>query len=90
MTAKRRGNARDNTRGPPAGVDSNHKRIESERILEHIADFERSGGRVEKLGTTRVLQNIDNPSAPGAASVPCAAPPTAKPEARKRAPPGLA
>lgn len=58
MTAKRRGNARDNTRGPPAGVDSNHKRIESERISAHIADFERSGGRVEKLGTTRVLQKI--------------------------------
>ena len=41
-------------------IDVGRKRIsgaaESDRISEDIADFERAGGRVEKLGTTRVLQ----------------------------------
>lgn len=77
MSAKRRGNARDTTRGPPAGVDSNHKRMESERISEHIADFERCGGRVEKLGTTRVLLKLDLPTASDATPPP-------KPAAHKR------
>ncbi len=46
-------------KGPPAGSDDNlHKRIESERISAHIADFEKAGGQVEKLGVTRVLQKI--------------------------------
>jgi hypothetical protein len=53
------------------GSEANlHKRVDSERIAEHIAAFEKSGGRVEKLGITRVLQRVtDQPaSAPAAAS----------------------
>ncbi|RNF82051.1 hypothetical protein [Montanilutibacter psychrotolerans] len=47
-------------KGPPAGSDGNlHKRFESERISTDIADFEKSGGRVEVLGVTRVLQKIE-------------------------------
>lgn len=69
-TPKRRtSNRRDNTRGAQTGADVNHKRTESDRISEDIADFERAGGRVEKLGTTRVLQKVDAPDAPGAAAV---------------------
>lgn len=46
-------------KGPPAGsVDNLHKRIESEQISDHIAAFEKSGGRVEKLGVTRMLHKI--------------------------------
>ena len=45
--------------GPPAGSDGNpHKRLESERIASDIADYEKSGGKVEKLGVTRVLQTV--------------------------------
>ncbi|MCF7222265.1 hypothetical protein [Marilutibacter chinensis] len=53
------------SRGPnTAGADHNvQKRIESERISADIADFEKSGGRIEKLGVTRVLQKIA-PAAP--------------------------
>ena len=44
-------------KGPPAGSDGNpHKRLESERIASDIADYEKSGGKVEKLGVTRVLR----------------------------------
>ncbi len=32
-----------------------------ERIAEDIADFERAGGRVEILGTTRALKTISPP-----------------------------
>ena len=47
------------SKGPPAGsVDNLHKRIESEQISDHIAAFEKSGGRVEKLGVTRMLHKI--------------------------------
>jgi nucleoid-associated protein YgaU len=47
------------TKGPPTGSDGNlHKRIESERIASDIADYEKSGGKVEKLGVTRVLQTV--------------------------------
>ena len=35
------------------------KRFDSERISEHVAAFERQGGHVEVLGTTRVLHKID-------------------------------
>ncbi|MEJ7745766.1 MAG: hypothetical protein WKF61_03225 [Luteimonas sp.] len=46
-------------KGPPAGSQDNlHKKIESEQIAAHIDAFEKSGGRVEKLGVTRTLQNI--------------------------------
>ncbi len=63
-------------KGPPAGTQDNlHKRIESEQIAAHIDAFEKSGGRVEKLGITRVLQKIT--AAP-------AAPPAAPEKPRKR------
>jgi hypothetical protein len=76
-SSKGRGNQRDNTRGTQPGGDANHKRMESRRISDHIADFERGGGRVEKLGTTRVLQKVDSTAAPDAPAPP-------KPPARKR------
>ncbi|MBW3551292.1 MAG: hypothetical protein KY442_10920 [Proteobacteria bacterium] len=59
---------RRNTTQP--GDAANPKRSESERISAHIADFERSGGRVEVLGTTRVLQKVDAPREPVAAAAP--------------------
>ena len=54
-----------------AGSEANlHKRVDSERIAEHIAAFEKSGGRVEKLGVTKVLQRASElaASAPAQAS----------------------
>lgn len=46
-------------KGPPVGSEANaSKRFESERISSHIADFEKSGGKVEILGVTRVLHKI--------------------------------
>lgn len=74
-SAKGRGNRRDNTRGTQVGGESNHKRTESRLISEQIADFERGGGHVEKLGTTRVLQKVDAPAT---------ATPPPKPPMRKR------
>lgn len=39
--------------------DSNlHKRLMSDRISDDVDAFEKAGGRVEVLGTTRVLQKI--------------------------------
>ena len=76
-SSKGRGNQRDNTRGTQPGGDANHKRMESRRISDHIADFERGGGRVEKLGTTRVLQKVDSTAAAGT-------PPPKPAPARKR------
>lgn len=76
-SSKGRGNQRDNTRGTQPGGDANHKRMESRRISDHIADFERGGGRVEKLGTTRVLQKVDATAGTGT-------PPPKPPPARKR------
>jgi hypothetical protein len=35
-----------------------HKRLASDRISADVADFEKSGGRVEKLGVTKVLLKI--------------------------------
>ena len=67
-TPKRRASKRSETRtGTQTGADVNQKRTESDRISADIADFERKGGRVEKLGTTRVLQKVDAPDAPVAA-----------------------
>jgi hypothetical protein len=76
-TPKRRVTKRDTAKAQ-TGADVNHKRTESDRISEDIADFERVGGRVEKLGTTRVLQKVDAPA--GAA----ASPAPAKASVRKR------
>ena len=57
-------------KGPPSGSEANaSKRFESERISSHIADFEKSGGKVEVLGVTRVLHKIANtPEAEAAAA----------------------
>ena len=61
-------------KGPPAGsVDNLHKRIESEQISDHIAAFEKSGGRVEKLGVTRMLHKIAPEPKPEAKPKPKAA-----------------
>ena len=63
-------------KGPPAGSTGNsHKRIESKRIARNIADYEKAGGKVEKLGVTRVLQTVE-PAKSGevAKSVPTARP----------------
>jgi hypothetical protein len=69
------------SKGPPAGsVDNLHKRIESEQISDHIAAFEKSGGRVEKLGVTRMLHKIAPEPKPEAKSrAKAAAEPEAKP-----------
>jgi hypothetical protein len=69
------------SKGPPAGsVDNLHKRIESEQISDHIAAFEKSGGRVEKLGVTRMLHKIAPESKPETKTKAKAAPePEAKP-----------
>lgn len=66
-------------KGPPAGSDGNpHKRLESERIASDIADYEKSGGKVEKLGVTRVLQHV----APAKSSEVEKSQPTVRPRAR--------
>jgi hypothetical protein len=46
-----------------SGEANLHKRVDSERIAQHIAAFEKSGGRVEKLGVTRVLQKVSEVAA---------------------------
>jgi len=52
------------------GSEANlHKRVDSERIAAHIAAFEKSGGRVEKLGITRVLQKVSEAPATAPAQV---------------------
>lgn len=67
-------------KGPPPGtVDNLQKRIESEQIRDDIADFVKGGGRVEKLGATRVLQKIDPEETPNPAP---AARPTSRPRKR--------
>jgi hypothetical protein len=61
-------------------VDNLHKRIESEQISDHIAAFEKSGGRVEKLGVTRMLHKIAPEPKPETKTKAKAAPePEAKP-----------
>lgn len=45
------------------GGDSQaQKRLTSERISADLDDFEKSGGRVEVLGITRVLTRVDAPA----------------------------
>lgn len=39
------------------------KRLTSERISSDLEKFEEAGGRVEVLGTTRVLTKVDAPAA---------------------------
>ena len=60
-TSKSRTPRRDTPRNATAG-STHPNRSESERIADHIADFDRGGGRIEKLGTTRVLQKVDVPA----------------------------
>lgn len=61
-----------------SGSEANlHKRVDSERIAQHIAAFEKSGGRVEKLGITRVLQKVDEVTTAAPAQA-------AKPAGRRR------
>ena len=67
------------TKGPPAGSEGNsHKRIESERIASDIADYEKAGGKVEKLGVTRVLQTVE----PAKSGEVAKSAPTARPRSR--------
>lgn len=75
MAAPKSGSRRDNTSSTKTGGTANPKRTESGKIADHIAEFERGGGRVEKLGTTRVLQKIDAPPTPPSEAV---APPKRK------------
>ena len=89
MARARKGSDSGKTgKGPPAGsVDNLHKRIESEQISDHIAAFEKSGGRVEKLGVTRMLHKIAPEPKPEAKPKPKVvaageAAPTAKPRGR--------
>ena len=60
MAAKQGSGKGPSPKGPPAGSEGNtHKRVESARISSDIADYLKAGGRVEKLGVTRVLQKIE-------------------------------
>lgn len=62
---KKSGDKNTAGKGPVGSPDNLHKRIESEQISSHIDAFEKSGGRVEKLGVTRVLQKVaPDPDAP--------------------------
>lgn len=53
-----------------SGGGNLHKHFESERISDDIAAFEKAGGKVEKLGVTRVLQKIAPTNANETASAP--------------------
>lgn len=46
------------------------RRMTHERIAADLAAFHKAGGRIEVLGTTRVLTKIDQPGAPPASSPP--------------------
>ncbi|MBO9830422.1 hypothetical protein J7373_19375 [Xanthomonas sp. A2111] len=48
-----------NTRGASAGADKAQKGLSRERIEADLAAFHQAGGRVEVLGTTRVLKKVD-------------------------------
>lgn len=60
MRVAKKGNSKTATaRKTPAGSESNsHKRAESERIANDIAEYQKAGGKIEKLGVTRVLQTV--------------------------------
>ena len=59
------------SRKSASGAGGNlHKHFESERISDDIAAFEKAGGKVEKLGVTRVLQKIAPTNANETASTP--------------------
>ena len=45
---------------------SSNRGMTSERIAADLAEFQRTGGKVEVLGVTHVLKHLDDaPSAPG-------------------------
>ncbi|MDQ3618031.1 MAG: hypothetical protein M3374_04850 [Pseudomonadota bacterium] len=67
-----------NRKAPTGGSPGNlHKHFDSERIADDIAAFEKSGGRVEKLGITQVLQKI-SPTADDVAKAAATAAPARK------------
>ena len=57
-TSKKTSKAKTRKTATAAGGGNLHKHFESERISDDIAAFEKAGGKVEKLGVTRVLQRI--------------------------------
>ena len=61
-----------------SGGGNLHKHFESERISDDIAAFEKAGGKVEKLGVTRVLQRIAPTNDNETASTPKPIPATRK------------
>lgn len=73
MAGAKRSFRRDTPSTKP-GAAVSPRRSESERISAHIAEFEANGGRIEVLGTTRVLQRIDAAPAGDAVAPPVKAP----------------
>lgn len=61
-------------KNPPGSGGNLAKQGESLRISDAIAEFEKAGGQVEKLGVTRVLQKITPPRSGEVASAPPPAP----------------
>jgi hypothetical protein len=61
-SSKRRGYSNTNRSQLDGGLGQ--KRVDSDRISEHVAAFEREGGHIEKLGTTIVLRKIDEKVTP--------------------------
>lgn len=69
--------SQSNTRHLFAGGRKPNERgasMTSERIANDLAQFRKSGGRIEVLGTTRTLTKVDAPAAP---------PPEAAPRKRR-------
>lgn len=61
--------SQSNTRHLFAGGRKPNERgasMTSERIANDLAQFRKSGGRIEVLGTTRTLTKVDAPAAPPA------------------------
>lgn len=81
-TSKKTSKAKTRKTATTAGGGNLHKHFESERISDDIAAFEKAGGKVEKLGVTRVLQKIAPTRAGETASEASAKP--AKPVAAPR------
>jgi hypothetical protein len=79
-TSKKTGKTKSRKTAPTAGGGNLHKHFESERISDDIAAFEKAGGKVEKLGVTRVLQKI----APTGANETSASAPAKPAASRKR------
>lgn len=84
MTGIGKSSGKAKSRKGKSGGGNMHKHIDSRRIRDDIAAFEKSGGKVEKLGVTRVLQRIAPPAegevASSAPSAPSGRKRQAKPE----------